>query len=238
MSFEFSTDFDRDTYITLTSLVKHNDGKFKSYKQAKFLVDRFSRIYTNMGWSTETAKTYFNVSMTEGQVLVQVQAYAQWANYGARSIRPVTWMFVVDQAGVVAQYKLGYMGDLRSGTSVDVNKTQLMWQRTGEAQPIEAPVAQETETVVSSHVGEVGKRMVFNGKVKSVTTFNRRKFHYHDSGVGYITRLVVDGNEVIYFGDFGTNYPKGSDITVVATVKEHGEYNGVKQTVIMRPVVK
>ena len=233
MTFQFASQQDADMFKTLSGLVKFNNGQFKSVKQADFLFKVFSR--ENL-WDTASAKSLFNVDLTEGQVMVAVNAYARWADYGSRSVRPVTWKFVVDREGVVAQYKLGYVGDMRSGTSPDPSKTELLWSRQGEITPLERPVV-VAEANTSQHIGEVGKRMTFKGVVKFVKTFDRPKFHYYDSGVGYITHVDVDGSTVVYFGSFGSEYERGSAVEFVATVKEHGEYQGVKQTVVNRPRV-
>ena len=67
----------------------------------------------------------------------------------------------------------------------------------------------------------------------SVAEFERAKFHYYDSGVGYITRINVNGNDVVYFGTFGLE--RGAEVEFKATVKEHGEYRDRRQTVVNRP---
>lgn len=228
MSFQFNTQQDQDTYMSLVSLIKTNNGQFKSVKQADFLIKRFTR---EMSWNAESAMKYFGVTLPENHVMVSVDATSRWADYGTRSIRPVSWIFVLDQNGVVAQYKLGYVGDMRSGTSPDPAKTQTVWQRVGEVVALERPV--EPEVQPSEHLGVVGERMTFKGVIKSVTEFERNKFHYYDSGVGYITRIDVNGNDVVYFGTFGLE--RGAEVEFKATVKEHGEYRGRRQTVVNRP---
>jgi hypothetical protein len=106
----------------------------------------------------------------------------------------------------------------------------------GEITPLERPVTVAQEST-SQHIGEVGKRMKFVGVVKFIKAFDRPKFHYYDSGVGYLTHVDVDGSTVVYFGSFGSEYERGSAVEFVATVKEHGEYQGVKQTVVNRPKI-
>ena len=228
--FEFSTEFDGNSYKTLTNLVKSNNGQFKSYKQAQFLTKTYRalRQFDNV----ESVRANFGIEMTESQYVVMVNAYTRWVNYGSDSYRPVTWVFVMDEHGVVAQYKLGYVGTMRQGTSPDPSKTQQLWARTGAVTPLEQP--EQPVVAPSEHIGQVGSRMTFEGMIKSVTTFFRRRVSYYDSGVGYLTRVSVDGNEVVYFGQLGE---KGDTVKFVATVKEHGEYNGRKQTVVSRPKI-
>ena len=47
-----------------------------------------------------------------------------------------------------------------------------------------------------------------------------------------ILLMFVDGNVVVYFGNNIAN--EGDEITFKATVKEHGEYKDVKQTIVQR----
>ena len=60
MSFQFNTQQDQDTYTTLSSLIKTNNGQFKSVKQADFLIQRFTRV---MSWNTESDMKYFGVTL-------------------------------------------------------------------------------------------------------------------------------------------------------------------------------
>lgn len=228
MSFQFSSQQDQDTFVTLSNLVKTNNGQYKSVKQADFLNRRFAR---ECHWDADSALKFFGITLPSGHIMVSVNATTRWADYGTRSIRPVQWMFVLDQHGVVAQYKLGFVGDMRSGTSPDPAKTQTIWQRVGEVVALERPV--EPEVQASEHVGVVGERMVFKGVIRSVHTYERTRFHYYDSGLGHITRIDVGGNDVIYYGTFGLE--AGAAVEFKATVKEHGEYRGRRQTVVNRP---
>jgi hypothetical protein len=229
--FEFTSQFDADNYKTLSSLVKYNNGQFKSVKQADYLCKVF-RKHNDGSFTAESALTYFGVNMAPGQFMMTVNAYMRWADYGARGNRPVTWIFVLDEEGVVAQYKLGYVGDMRSGTRPDASKTKLLWERQGDIVPLAREVKQEVASVESQHFGAVGSRIEIKGVIKSVIEFERQKFHYYDSGVGTITRIDVGGNDVVYFGFLGD---KDQEVQLKATIKQHGDYKGRKQTVIARP---
>jgi hypothetical protein len=229
--FEFSSQFDADNYKTLSSLVKYNNGQFKSVKQASYLCKTY-RSHHDGDFSSDEARRYFGVELKDNQFMLKVDAYMRWADYGSKSVRPVTWIFVMDEEGVVAQYKLGYVGDMRSGTGPDPTKTKLLWERVGEITPLVREVKQEVAGPESQHIGVVGSRIDIKGVIKSVISFDRPKFHYYDSGVGQITRINVDGNDVVYFGFLGD---KGQEVQLKATIKQHGDYNGRKQTVIARP---
>lgn len=234
MTFNFNSESDGNFYSTLSSLVKKNNGQFKTAKQAQFLTKMLRRERGDLGDTVRCVKSNYGVDITETQYIVTLGGYMQWAEYGTRGIRPVTWVFVMDDQGVVAQYKLKYIGDMRQGTSPDPSKTQLLWKREGELTPLvfEAPVVAEEKQ--SQYVGLVGERIELKAKVKAVIEFQKRKFHYYDSSVGYLTKLDVDGNDVIYFGQLGD---KGDEFVVKATIKEHGMRDGRKQTMISRPKI-
>lgn len=232
MNFEFSSVFDGDMHKTLTSLVKYSNGQFKSVKQAQYLTKILKKHREGFD-AVDSVRRNFGIDITETQWIAMTEAYMRWTDYGSDSYRPISWVFVMDEHGVVAQYKLKYVGSMRQGTSVDPTKTTQLWQRQGEVVALEQPPAVEEKE--SQHVGSIGDRTVIKGIVKSVIEFERQRFHYYDSGVGVITRLDVDGSDIVYFGSLGAD--KGDVVEVKATVKQHGEYKGRKQTVIARPKV-
>lgn len=228
--FSFVSEDNANMYNTLSFLVKRNNGQFKSYKQAQFLTKTLRRE-RNFDTKDSVFKN-FGVEITDTQYIATIDAYTQWADYGHDSVRPVSWLFVMDDQGVVSQHKLVFMGTMRKGTSPDPSKTKLLWKREGELTPLEVP-AQEP-VVHSKFIGQPGERIVFKGVVKSVFTFDRQKFHYYDSGVGYITKIDVDGNDVIYFGELAE---KNATVEFKATVKAHNVRDGRNQTIIARPKV-
>lgn len=98
------------------------------------------------------------------------------------------------------------------------------------------------------HIGAVGERMQFELKVVAVIEFDRPKFHYYDSGIGYITIMEDDaGNKVVYMNTLSEKTKdehgyehwvpaeKGDTVLFMAKVKEHGVRDGAKQTIVQRP---
>ena len=80
------------------------------------------------------------------------------------------------------------------------------------------------------HVGVVGKREVFT------LTLDRLVSLDGVYGTSYIHICHDDaGNKVVYKGTNLLTNEKGARFTVKATVKEHGERDGIKQTMISRP---
>lgn len=86
-------------------------------------------------------------------------------------------------------------------------------------------------TAASEHVGELGKRQTFRLTV--------RKVQHFDGQYGTTTLLVMsdaNGNVVKWFASGTKNPTIGASLTIVATVKAHGEYRGTKETVVTRGV--
>jgi hypothetical protein len=92
-----------------------------------------------------------------------------------------------------------------------------------------ANAARAAADASSQHIGTVGKRETFALTIQWV------KYFEGAFGATYIHGLKdAAGNVVIYKGSKCLG-EKGAAITVKATVKKHGERDGVKQTIITRP---
>jgi hypothetical protein len=92
------------------------------------------------------------------------------------------------------------------------------------------------QNLASQHIGTVGERRDFDLTVSFVTDFQTQ------FGITNVFGLRdADGNIVIYKGSsalYNTDDQfavKGDTVKVKATIKEHGERDGVKQTIIARP---
>jgi hypothetical protein len=86
----------------------------------------------------------------------------------------------------------------------------------------------EAKKATLTHVGTVGKREVFTLTLKRVTSF--------ESQYGTTFILIFEdaaGNQVVWKTS-RAEFNEGETVTLKATVKEHGEYNGVPQTSISR----
>lgn len=232
--FDFDSPADGEIYRSFAGLIKYNNGQFKSVKQSIYLCKTLQQ--RREGDTPEFAMSNFGVPLEDNQFMVFIRAYVRWVDYGANSYRPVGWIFVLDTQGVVAKYKLGWQGTMRSGTSVDASKTKCEWQRQEIVTPLVfEEVKKDLPESTSEHLGTIGDRIEFTGKIVSVTQFEKQKFHYYDHTIGQITRLDVEGNIVVYFGFLGE---RGETVAVKATVKKHDVYNGRKQTVISRSKIQ
>ena len=82
----------------------------------------------------------------------------------------------------------------------------------------------------------------FVGQVKDRGTFDLtltfRKGFDTDFGVSFLNTLKdAQGNVFTYWGNSLNDVEENSTITVKATIKDHREYDGTKQTVINRPKI-
>ena len=97
----------------------------------------------------------------------------------------------------------------------------------------------EARKSVSQHVGTVGERRDFVLTVQFVTGFNTA-FGW----MNVIGMVDAEGNVFVYKGSAmifnaeGKDLARGETVTFKATIKEHGEREGVKQTMLSRPQQK
>lgn len=244
MDFNYTTQQDEDAYRSLASLVKNNNGFFKSAKQsALFMSGKVKYLWTRQFdkydpvVNVHSMAKYFGIVVEPTDEVMVIDAMMRWANYGAKSWRPVTWIFVIDKFGVKAEYKLGYIGDMRAGTSVDTKKTTRLFVRDYSLPlPVDMFAAEEqakkeqaARSATMQYVGKVGERSEFIATVKMTRPFES---HF---GNGMMTVLEdPQGNKIVYWNALGD---VGDTVKFRATVKKHEEYKGVKQTTIQRAKV-
>ena len=102
---------------------------------------------------------------------------------------------------------------------------------------VERVLAREAEQAAlqerSQHVGAVGGRIELTLEVRKVLRFESTNYGWPPTYINLCRDAA--GNAVVYKGS--TGWTEGETIVVKATVKEHGERDGVKQTVIQRPKI-
>ena len=111
----------------------------------------------------------------------------------------------------------------------------------GQADAIRRIIDQEKEKrakwaerdAKSEHVGTIGDRIVISAIVTFQTSFET------DFGVTTITGFRFGDNVIIHKGTnpLHREIVKGDTVTLKATIKAHGERDGVKQTIVSRPKV-
>lgn len=101
----------------------------------------------------------------------------------------------------------------------------------------------------SEWVGELKQRVDMELTLVRIGCYERRAYGYRDAleTVRVYTLADADGNCIVWkttsWLDIDDEYcymqaEPGDEVIMKATVKEHGEYRGVKQTVVARPKVK
>ena len=253
-----------DVAKTLNSLIKYNNGVWKSAKQRAFLTGpkgpmggdfeksgHQRRDYTNM-------KNWFGVEADEkkDQYVIQCSGYYRFAEYGSKSVRRFEFMYVMDEAGVVKKYKLGFhygKGTAKGSSGVDLSKTKVEWERTGKVNDKELKAADKAfkkevatkekekakAAADSQYVGEIGK-WIEDVKVKIEKMVDLGDGDY---GIRWMTIIKDEqGNTYNYFG-----YPKlggvgsaediykGSWVMRAKVKKHYVNKNGIKVTVIGYP---
>lgn len=106
-----------------------------------------------------------------------------------------------------------------------------------EKEAAERAAKLEAQKAVSKHVGIVGERREFtvqvNVRVNYETQFGPMTVYVCEDSQGNV--IVYKGASALY-NDKGWGATKGDYVRFKATVKEHGERDGVKQTMVARPV--
>ena len=93
---------------------------------------------------------------------------------------------------------------------------------------VQGEVAKRQQNVTSAHFGAVGDRVEIQGTIERVISMDT---HF---GIKFINIIRCNtGNVVVHRGSYLGN--KDDSIHVKATIVEHGERDGVKQTIIQRP---
>ena len=133
-------------------------------------------------------------------------------------------------------YKDGFVGSLASAYDRFGKLTE------GQVNAVRKCIAQRAERKAEwadkqaalnanrQHLGEVGQKVTLTLTVVHIVVLDGAY------GTNYIHICEdADQNVVIYKGKSDSFPVKGETATIVATIKEHGVRNGVKQTVIQRP---
>jgi hypothetical protein len=216
-----------DVVRSALSLVKHNDGLFKSAKQGEFLRKTFKLDFNDF------QPTYAGI--TEEGDFFSWTGYVSWADYGARSTRPYGWVFKYDEFGIVKQWKLKWKGDMRSGTSIDAKGTKLVFERSADVDTSELAAQYEAASVpavdepTSEYVGNVGDKI--EADLEVTHTFVTNSYY----GSSLLIGMQDDkGNKFVWFSTAMPEVHKGDKVHIKGRIKDHGEFRGSKQTTLTR----
>lgn len=251
---------DDERFKTLSSLVKYNNGVWKSAKQRDFLtgpkgiMGGDSKNSGHQRRDYESMKNWFGVEADpkKNQFVIQTAGSVAWAP-GKKAWKRFEWMWVLDDYGVVKKYKLGFEETGPGSSGVDKKKTKLEWERKGKIDTkafddsakdkanadAAKDKAKKDAADKSQYVGKPGEwiddKIV---KIEKMVDLGEGNF-----GTRWMTIIKdEDGNTYNYFG-----WPKtGGDVSqeaiykntysMRAKVKKHYvNKNGIKVTVVGYP---
>jgi hypothetical protein len=135
-------------------------------------------------------------------------------------------------------------GGIRAGFCGDMLIRARQWASWNEAQATavyaawERAKARDAARAASTWVGEVGQRLALTVTVERQNVFYRRSFSGYGEEAVYVTTMrTAEGNAIVVKSPRFTA-EEGATLALSATVKEHSEYRGERQTLVIRPAVK
>ena len=226
---------DRESYFSFIGLVKNN-GWYKSIKQKGFFIRSYKHQQKeNLSSRLVEEIDRYGVKLSPDQFAVEINYTNTWAE-GLRAIVPGMFMFVFDEYGVVAQYKIRGDGNLSIGWLPNPEKTERMWKRESQEVPEYLKDSiEEVKELDTAFVGTLNERMIFEGTIQKITSWSGASYSYYDSGVRFRTTVKTpNGSTIVYFGAFA-NCSEGDHIRFSAKVTKHDVYEGRRQTIVQRP---
>lgn len=217
-AFDWLSNRDGEKWHSLYRLIRYNEGEFKSDKQATFFRKNWGFKPFENGLFRVILEDYQKQFGTfePYEYVIFVEGVAQWSSFGGRGNVAILFLFVMDDAGVVRKVKY-----------TRTKGFEIKWERTHEpkrpkamSQPVKKP---------SGYVGTPGKRFETRVTVKKIIkTAN---------AWGEIDILIMEdeNNNILKWATSSFHcMEEGKEYCVKATVKEHGLYRGIKQTVVTR----
>jgi len=233
--FNYNSPADQETHRTLESIIKNN-GIFKSGKQQWYLLNK-RWAYWKVGGkgdvlfrSAADVKKLRGVNVQNGDYVVEVGANVIFGKRGAgQGTRWLTWLYVVDDAGVKEKYKLAYKYEQGGAAGLDLSKTKREWtrpksdaeeefmqkaaqDRLNQEQKIKAGEAQLKN---SQWIGVIGERQ----KDVEVEVLRKHWFETRFGGSSITVMKDKYGNMIHHWGQNDLN--KGDKSVIDFTVKDH-----------------
>ena len=165
----------------------------------------------------------------------------RWIESDARALEVIN--FLAGQYNVNPNSFLGKMEDsLFEWGSLTENQRNAVCKIID--QQAERQAKFDAEKLKSNHIGTVGERMEFEATVVFKVTIDSGFGYSSQDGAAIVNHSVYfyivgmkSGDDMIIYkgtGDLST-FNKGDAVSFTAKVKEHGERDGQKQTIVQRP---
>jgi hypothetical protein len=119
----YGDEFDKDKFISLQSLMKYTKGRWKSEKQANFLMKQWCHNNEDL---TEGHWIRKFVPDCAGRKFISVGGYVT-QSHGARGHVPVTYLYEVDKQGVITRWRVRYERWSKGGYSP--KSVEIDWSR-------------------------------------------------------------------------------------------------------------
>lgn len=95
---------------------------------------------------------------------------------------------------------------------------------------VDGELVKRQQNATSVHIGTIGDRIEIEGTIERVVSV---KTQFGIMNVNVIR--CANGNVVVYRGNYLGS--KSEPVHMMATIAEHTEYNGIKQTIVQRPKI-
>jgi hypothetical protein len=256
---------DDDMNKSLHSLMKNNNGLFKSEAQGHFVKSRANSLHGDPNqdgnWG-DKAKDHYKglgipIDLNKHSHMLHTTVHMDMGGWSAqgyragRGARTSHKVFLMDKHGVHSAYKLG-----ESGHQLDPKKTQKIWER-----PAGVEVKHEHETeaghapvMVSQHQGKVGEKHTFTAKLERMHNLGPAPFGPRGGPDQHMSVFKTkDGHLLHHFGTPpkevmdhhlknthpASASPEHKEFKITATVKKHHiDRNGNNVTVVTRPKIE
>lgn len=221
----FGEEMDKEKFMSLQSLIKNNDGLWKSEKQGNF----FSKKWTeDEDFVKDSWITTFEIAKA-GMKYIIVDGFNSFGHGGGRGHRPITYLYEIDHAGIVARYRTRHTGDINKG-GTSLKSVEEDWRRTETPEaPQTSQEAPEAPKKVSEYVGNAGDKLK---QIELPLVFTTG----YDTDFGYcvIHKFEDEAGNVLIWKTTSRALEAGKKYRFNATIKEHKEYNDTKQTILTR----
>ena len=107
-----------------------------------------------------------------------------------------------------------------------------------EAERLQREAELAAERARSQYVGTVGERMTVEVEYLGSPYYKRRDFYGNEETCYIHSFRDAAGNKLVWRTGKGLQLDEGQHITLTGTVKDHTEYKGEKQTMLLRCKVK
>jgi hypothetical protein len=237
--------YDQESFIGLRSLVKNNNGVFKSIKQRDFMLENLPKRIRTLTDASKL-KSEYDISFDPSKEKMAAITLGSM-RFGRMTNVNIGYVFILDSIGVTKQYKLKWK--LSGGRSIqDPAGTVLEWTRPTSGIDSSAlvdkdPIPADTSTSQGGYIGQPDDRIKnLPVTIERITgPFIRAGIQAsrHAATEYYVNQFRDDkGNVLFYFGSpLGYH---GHKFEMTFTVKRHDKdkKTGAPYTVISRPIVK